>query len=65
MEKKERNITMLELLIYMMIGIVYSVYKVKELKRHEIILTTLIWPYDLLINYIRLIDRVKNQRDKL
>jgi hypothetical protein len=56
---------MLELLIYMMIGIVYSVYKVKELKRHEIILTTLIWPYDLLINYIRLIDRVKNQRDKL
>jgi hypothetical protein len=54
---------MLILLIYMMIGLVYSVYKVNELKRHEIVLTSLIWPYDLLLNYINLVDKVK-KRDR-
>lgn len=63
--KRERNIFMLELLIYMMIGIFYSVYKLKELKRYEIILTSLFWPFDLLLNFIKLVDKVKSRNKQI
>ncbi|MDQ0228255.1 hypothetical protein J2S02_004635 [Metabacillus niabensis] len=56
---------MLELLIYMMIGIFYSVYKLKELKRYEIILTSLFWPFDLLLNFIKLVDKVKSRNKQI
>ena len=56
---------MLILLIYMMIGVVYSVYKVNELKRHEVVLTSLFWPLDLLLKYIKLVDHVKKQNKRI
>ncbi|MDQ0230425.1 hypothetical protein J2S19_001681 [Metabacillus malikii] len=63
--KRERNIIMLELLIYMMIGIFYTVYKLKELKRYEIILVSVLWPLDFLLNFIKLVDSVKNRNRQL
>ncbi|WP_307339690.1 hypothetical protein [Metabacillus malikii] len=56
---------MLELLIYMMIGIFYTVYKLKELKRYEIILVSVLWPLDFLLNFIKLVDSVKNRNRQL
>lgn len=50
---------MLELLIYLTIGILYSVYKINELKRYEIILTTIFWPLHLLLQFIKLVDEIK------
>lgn len=55
---------MLQLLFYMIIGIVFTMYKLKELKRHEIILTAVFWPIGSLLNFIRLVDHVKNQKER-
>ena len=57
--KREGNIIMLELLIYLTIGILYSVYKINELKRYEIILMSLFWPLHLLLRFIKLVDKIK------
>lgn len=63
-EKKERKIIMLMLLIYMLIGISYSVYKVNKLKRYEIILVSLFWPLVFMFKFIKLVEKVKEENEK-
>ncbi|WP_175638930.1 hypothetical protein [Metabacillus schmidteae] len=49
----------IELIIYMMIGIVFAFYKFKKINKIKVILTVLFWPIVLLDSYIELVQKIK------
>lgn len=49
----------IELIIYMMIGIVFAFYKFKKINKIKAILTVLFWPIVLLDSYIELVQKIK------
>lgn len=51
----------IELLIYMMCGLLYTFYKYKKFNHSKTILTFLFWPIDLLISFIELVDKIKQR----
>lgn len=49
----------IELIIYMMIGIVFAFYKYRKINKVKAILTILFWPIVLLDSYIELVQKIK------
>jgi len=55
---------LMELLIYMMIGLVLSLYRYRGITTFKAILTIFIWPLVLLHSYVELVERVKYKNRK-
>ncbi len=54
----------IELIIYMMIGIVFSFYKYRKVTSIKAIFTILFWPFVLLDSYIELVQKIKYKSRK-
>ncbi|MFV2047061.1 MULTISPECIES: hypothetical protein [Metabacillus] len=55
---------LMELLIYMMIGLVLSLYRYRGITQFKAILTIFFWPLVLLHSYVELVERVKYKNRK-
>lgn len=55
---------LMELLIYMMIGLVLSLYRYRGITTFKAILTIFFWPLVLLHSYVELVERVKYKNRK-
>lgn len=55
---------LMEFLIYMMIGLVLSLYRYRGITQFKAILTIFFWPLVLLHSYVELVERVKYKNRK-
>jgi len=64
MLKKEGIVILIDLIIYVMIGLAISLYKFRKINQFKAILTIFFWPLILIHSYIELVDKIKYQNRK-
>ncbi|WP_176550924.1 hypothetical protein [Bacillus sp. AFS040349] len=55
---------LMEFIVYMMIGLVLSLYRYRGITKCKAILTIFFWPLVLLHSYVELVDRIKYKNRK-